>query len=121
MKQLARVAVPEPETEIVVLDEADESKPWMPRKYAVVVTQSPRAGEDKPTVRRAPFRSEVDMFEAFDELQLQLVRDWKSVRASLVAQFNRSLRQARRDDIASGTVNPILGTHISALDELRGK
>jgi hypothetical protein len=120
MNQLARVLVPVPETEIIICDEADPSKPWMPRKYAVVVTLQPPPGEDKPVVKRASFRAEDDMFEAFNELELKTLREWKSIRASLISQFNESLRQARRKEIShSSEVQRIYGTHISELDNLR--
>jgi hypothetical protein len=122
MKQLARVLVPNPETEIIICDEADATKPWMPRKYTVIATLQPRPGQDKPIVKRASFRAEDDMFEAFDDLQLKTLREWKSIRTSLISQFNESLRQARRKEIShSGEVNRIYGIHISELDELRSK
>lgn len=120
MNQLARVLVPNPETEIIICDEADPSKPWMPRKYTVVATLQPRPGQEKAIVKRASFRAEDDMFEAFDELQLKTLREWKSIRTSLIAQFNESLRQARRKEIShSSEVSRIYGTHISELDNLR--
>jgi hypothetical protein len=123
MKQLARVLVPNPKTEIIIGDEADASKPWMPRKYTVTVTLQPEPGQDKPVVKRASFHAEGDLFEAFNELQLKTLREWKSIRTSLIAQFNESLRQARRADIAqsSGEIGRIYGIHISELDDLRSK
>lgn len=120
MNQLARVLVPDPETEIIICDEADASKPWMPHRYTVIANLQPRPGQEKPETRRAWFKAEDDMFEAFDELNLKTLREWKSIRASLIAQFNESLRQARRKEISrTGEVQRIYGTHISELDNLR--
>ncbi|HTA40664.1 MAG TPA: hypothetical protein VK760_16395 [Candidatus Acidoferrales bacterium] len=120
MNQLARVLVPDPETEIIICDEGDASKPWMPPKYTVIANLQPRPGVEKPEVRRAWFRAEDDMFEAFDELQLKTLREWKSIRASLISQFQESQRQARRKEIShSGEVQRIYGTHISELENLR--
>jgi hypothetical protein len=92
----------------------------MPPKYTVTANLQPRPGVEKPEVRRAWFRAEDDMFEAFEELQLKTLREWKSIRASLVSQFQESLRQARRKEIShSGEVQRIYGTHISELENLR--
>lgn len=120
MNHLARVLVPDPETEIIICDEGDNSKPWMPHTYAVVANLQPRPGVEKPEVRRAWFHSADDMFEALEELQLKSLREWKSIRASLVAQFTESMRQARRKELShSDEVQRIYGTHISELDNLR--
>jgi hypothetical protein len=122
MQQLARVLVPSPEIEIVILNEGDETKPWMPPKYVVIATKAPVEGQDKPTVKRAPFRTEDDLGEALDDLKFDLVREWKSIRKSLAVQFTEGLRQARRNEIKqTDTVNRIHGIPIDALDELRPK
>jgi hypothetical protein len=123
MKQLARVVVPSPEIEIVICNEGDETKPWMPPKFVVIATKQPVEGETKPTVKRVPFRTEDDLFEALDDLRFDLVREWKSIRKSLAVQFAEGLRQARRNDIKENAdkVNRISGIPIDALDDLRSK
>jgi hypothetical protein len=99
VKQLARVLVPKPEIEIVVVNESDDTRPWMPAKFVVIATKQPVEGTGKPTVKRVPFRTEQDIFEAFDELGFGGVPEWKGICKSLHSQFAESLRQALRNDI----------------------